>query len=99
MIVFQAIAINTHQMRVSYGDSAGHTRGHNALLCSRIYGYQDVSGGNVNAERGVIIMLNGLIQTRQMQTVGFVRELLCLRDDALELSNKVVFAYVKNWSK
>jgi hypothetical protein len=54
-----------------------------------------VNGGDANVERGVNYV-NGFIQIRQMQTsirLSLVRELLCLRDHVLELSNQVVFTY------
>jgi hypothetical protein len=67
--------------------------GCSALLCSRRYNFrfQDLSDGNVGVELGFNNYVNGLIQTRQMQTARFIRELLCLTGDVLELSNKAVF--------
>jgi hypothetical protein len=52
-----------------------------------------MSGGNVSVKCGVNNHVSGLVHTRQIQTASFVCELLCFRDDVLELSNKVVFTY------
>ena len=66
--------------------------GHNALFCAQRYScnVDDVVGGCANSIIRSYICNSA--EESQMQTAYFVRELICIRENILALSNNVAFA-------